>query len=93
MNVILEPVTASQSGVLHHLMQFYFYDFTAYLDIQVEETGKFQPYPGLDKYYRNEDAEYQAFLIRCGEHLAGFALIDHPQENPDESIIWLSSLY
>ncbi|GGA25338.1 GNAT family N-acetyltransferase [Paenibacillus physcomitrellae] len=83
MEIVLEPVTAGQSGVLQNLMQFYFYDFTAYLDIQVEESGKFQPYPGLEKYYNGADGQYEAFLFRYGEHLTGFALVDHPLSHPD----------
>ncbi|WP_237690593.1 GNAT family N-acetyltransferase [Paenibacillus caui] len=84
MGVVLEPVTAGQSDILHNLMQLYFYDFTAFLDIQLEENGRFQPYPGLDKYVAEHgNGLHQAFIIRSSGQIAGFALVDQLTANPE----------
>lgn len=84
MSVWLEAVKGGDGlEVLSNLMQLYFYDFTAYLNIQVEEDGKFQEYPGLEKYLRTSEKRHHAFLIRSDGHIAGFALVDQPLNHPE----------
>lgn len=53
-------------------MQFYIYDFSKYIDKDVEETGRFDDYP-LDKYW-TEDNHF-AYLIKVADQYAGFVLI------------------
>ena len=53
-------------------MQFYIYDFSKYIDADVEETGRFNDYP-LDKYW-TEDNHF-AYLIKVADQYAGFVLI------------------
>lgn len=53
-------------------MRFYIYDFSKYIDKDVEETGRFDDYP-LDKYW-TEDNHF-AYLIKVANQYAGFVLI------------------
>lgn len=83
MYVHLELAGCSDLTLFQHLMQFYFYDFTAYLNIHVEEDGSFQSYPDLEKYLRPSDKRHHAYIIRCDGKIAGFALVDSPANHPD----------
>lgn len=84
MSVQLEYVKGGGGlEIISNLMQFYFYDFTAYLNIQIEEDGKYQAYPGLEKYMRAGEKRHHAFLIRSDGQIAGFALVDQPVNHPE----------
>ncbi|WP_407074310.1 GNAT family N-acetyltransferase [Paenibacillus lacisoli] len=62
-------------------MQFYLYDFTRYLDIDVDEQGVFPEYPGLEEYYAG--GEKLAFIIRSRRRPAGFALMERLEEREE----------
>lgn len=82
MEMKLELVPPERKEVIDHLMQFYLYDFTSYLDIDVARNGKFNEYPDLDTYWNNGEGKY-AYLITFLNKPAGFALVEQlhdPQE-------------
>lgn len=74
MELSLIKVPREQKQVIRHLMQFYLYDFTKYLDIDVDRYGLFPDYPNLDDYFNHADK--YPFLIKNGSSPAGFALVD-----------------
>ena len=62
----------SQEATLGNLMELYAYDFSVIASLEVDESGRFPPYP-LATYW--EDASRFPFLIRSGDRLSGFALL------------------
>ncbi|MDT3424734.1 putative acetyltransferase [Paenibacillus forsythiae] len=71
----LELVPAERKQIISRLMQFYLYDFTRYLDLDVDRDGAYPAYPGLEAYWNSGHNKY-AYLITCDNHPAGFALVD-----------------
>jgi predicted acetyltransferase len=69
---MLIPATADDDTKLRHLMQFYSYDFSNLVDLDVNEEGSFPDGPWDDYWV---DDWRHAFLIRVGAKLAGFALV------------------
>jgi len=70
---------AAQRPVLDRLLQLYKYDFSEFAPIgspygEVDEEGRFAPYPGLESYW--QDSERIPLLIRADDRLAGFALVN-----------------
>jgi len=65
---------AAYKEVIRNLMQFYVYDFSGYVDYDVEENGLFGAYPGLDDYWK-EPADKFPYIIKKGGKYAGFALV------------------
>ncbi|MUK88298.1 GNAT family N-acetyltransferase [Ornithinibacillus sp. L9] len=57
---------------LMNLLQFYIYDFSEFIDVHVEENGRFGEYPLND--YWTEDNHFP-YLIRLNGNYAGFALV------------------
>ncbi|GAK39446.1 hypothetical protein TCA2_1934 [Paenibacillus sp. TCA20] len=78
MELSLTIVSREESQVIRHLMQFYLYDFTKYLDIDVNSDGVFPEYPNLNEYFIRSDKF--PFLIRSGQVPAGFALVERLSE-------------
>lgn len=58
MNMKIELVPRERSQVIRHLMQFYLYDFTKYLNIDVDSNGIFPEYPGLEAFWAEEDRKF-----------------------------------
>jgi predicted acetyltransferase len=74
--VTLEPAGDRREAVAN-LFQFYVHDFADYWEtrrVELQEDGRFPPYPWLDAFW--EDPQGEALLIRAGGALAGFVLID-----------------
>jgi predicted acetyltransferase len=59
--------------VLNNLMQFYFYDFSEFIDAFVDDDGLFSKYHYLE-YYFNEEGRFP-YLIEKEGKLAGFVLV------------------
>ncbi len=91
MEMKLELVPPERKEVIDHLMQFYLYDFTNYLDMDVTATGKFNAYPDLFTYLNNKDGRF-AYLISVLNHPAGFALIEQLQ-NPLEGDYYMTEFF
>jgi predicted acetyltransferase len=73
------PATAAERSILEALAQFYVYDFSELEPpgsdaLDFEAHGAFGPLPHLAEYWTDPDRHPQ--LIRLGDKLAGFALIN-----------------
>jgi predicted acetyltransferase len=77
-SVTVREASAAQRLVLDRLLQLYKYDFSEFAPIgspygEVDEEGRFAPYPGLESYW--QDSGHIPLLIRADDHLAGFVLV------------------
>ncbi|MCQ4085563.1 GNAT family N-acetyltransferase [Saccharibacillus sp. JS10] len=79
-NVKLELVPQQSRTVIENLLQFYLYDFTAYLDIPADENGRFPNYPDLDEYWTKSDRKFP-FLIRVNGEPGGLALVEKTNDS------------
>ncbi|WP_422661063.1 GNAT family N-acetyltransferase [Paenibacillus sp. EC2-1] len=84
-------VPGKQKNVIENLMQFYLYDFTQFLDIDVTERGDFAPYPGLAEYWIKRETRFP-YLITYDNKPAGFALIDR-LDGEDEVDFYLCEFF
>ncbi|WP_223702269.1 GNAT family N-acetyltransferase [Sutcliffiella deserti] len=82
--VHLVKVKQEEEESLQHLIQFYIYEFTRFLEeITLENNGTYKPFD-LKKYW--EEPQYHAFFIKIEEELAGFALIEEGTAESPHSI-------
>ncbi|MFC7680089.1 GNAT family N-acetyltransferase [Paenibacillus sp. GCM10028914] len=84
-------VPSKQKAVIEHLMQFYLYDFTEFLDIDVSNLGSFAPYPGLDEYWVKRETRFPYLMTYLGKP-AGFALVDR-MDDRTEADFYLSEFF
>ena len=69
--VALEPITRDQAPVLHNLFELYVHDFSEYVPIDLQPSGRFDVSAG-DQWWARED--HFPFFIRANGKLGGFAL-------------------
>jgi predicted acetyltransferase len=69
--VALEPITRDQAPVLRNLFELYAYDFSEYVPIDLQPSGRFEV-PVGDQWWARED--HFPFFIRADGKLGGFAL-------------------
>src|SRR3954447_13292802 len=74
MNFELIHASQGYKGVINNLMQFYMYDFSAYVDLDLEEDGFFQTYPNLEDYWIERDKKFP-YIIKKNEKYVGFVLV------------------
>jgi hypothetical protein len=60
--------------VIANLMQLYIYDFTEFMDFDVQANGLFEAYPYLDNYWKETNHRFP-YLILQGKHIIGFVLV------------------
>ena|SRR5215217_112906 len=60
--------------VIENLMQFYIYDFSEYIDYDVEADGLYKFYPGLEEYRKEKNGKFP-YIIKKGEKYVGFVLV------------------
>ncbi|AIQ30236.1 MULTISPECIES: GNAT family N-acetyltransferase [Paenibacillus] len=82
MELGIELVPKEQKQIISRLMQFYLYDFTRYLELQVDRDGLFPSYPGLEAYW-NSGLNKFAYLFTVDGNIAGFALVDRLLRDPE----------
>ncbi|OPG95869.1 GNAT family N-acetyltransferase [Chryseobacterium mucoviscidosis] len=92
MNIKIELVPRERSQVIRHLMQFYLYDFTKYLNIDVDSNGIFPEYPGLDAFWLEEDRKFP-FLITSDAAPAGFALVERCEPGSKDNDYYLTEFF
>ncbi|OWA33552.1 GNAT family N-acetyltransferase [Saccharibacillus sp. O16] len=73
MNAEIIQANQNHKEVLDNLMQFYIYDFSEFLSFDVEENGRYSPYPVED--YLQEGNHQFAYMIKREEKYVGFALV------------------
>src|SRR5215471_803041 len=74
MDVSLLQASQKKKSVIENLMQFYIYDFSEYMNLEVEEDGKFAAYPDLDNYWIDEKNKFPYLIAKDGKYV-GFALV------------------
>ena len=82
MRVEVRVAAFEEKAVLRRLMQLYLYDFTEFLDHELDEHGEFgNRY--FDHYWAADAGETRApYLVRADGKLAGFALVRRVGEGP-----------
>ncbi|MEK4461412.1 MULTISPECIES: GNAT family N-acetyltransferase [unclassified Paenibacillus] len=80
MNYQIKRATLEEKEILNNLMQFYMYDFSEYMDLHLEENGKFNDYPLND--YWTEDSNFPYLLTLNGKN-AGFVLVKLKNRDDD----------
>ena len=73
MNVEISKVDKADKTVLRNLLEFYCYDFSEYIQIDVNAHGKFE-YPYIDSYW--SDADRHPYFIKVNGKYAGFILLN-----------------
>jgi predicted acetyltransferase len=69
----MTPATEDERTVLENLVQLYVYDWSELLHFEIGANGRFEDF-SLDAYWL--DNWRHPFLLRVGDNLAGFALIE-----------------
>jgi len=73
METSVSPASAADESVLRNLAQLYAYDFADIMGWDIPDTGRF-PDAIVDGCF--DGGHRHAFLLRAGERLAGFAIVD-----------------
>ncbi|MFO8035358.1 MAG: GNAT family N-acetyltransferase [Anaerolineales bacterium] len=71
-DIKLVPAARSEMKVMERLFQFYLYDFSQFVDLEIDQQGCFE-YPSLDVYWQEPDRF--PYFIEVEGKLAGFVLI------------------
>lgn len=82
MNIEIRIAQKDEEPVLKHLLELYLYDFTEFLDLDVQEDGAFG-YKYLPHYW-TESGRFP-FLVSVDGKWAGFALVRFIQEEGREA--------
>lgn len=70
----LVPATEEHKVIIENLMQYYIYDFSEYIDCEVDDNGLFAPYPYLNHYWTEPTFRFP-YLIHQQQKNVGFALV------------------
>lgn len=73
METEIKPIKKHERPVLENLMQFYFYDFSAFNGADVTETGQFGEYPYTSLHWTEENRH--PYFIQHQGNIAGFVLV------------------
>jgi predicted acetyltransferase len=74
MNFKLVKASQDEISIMSHLIQFYIYDFSEFVERDVKEDGLFEPYPGLRDYWQEENHKFPYFIKQEKTYL-GFVLV------------------
>jgi predicted acetyltransferase len=77
--------TPEQEPILANLLELYVHDFSAFLDLDIAEDGRFG-YLSLPLYW-SEPGRYP-FLIRMDGKLAGLALVKKGSVPSGDDVVW-----
>ena len=80
MDIKLIEASHIHKDVIKNLMQFYMYDFSEFVDVDVEADGLFAAYKNLDDYWNDENRF--SYIIQKDEIYIGFVLIRYIEEQP-----------
>lgn len=72
MATVISRVTTAETAALECMVQLYLHDFSEFGPFELNAEGLFS-YPDLDKFWM--EPRCYAFLARCDNRLAGFALV------------------
>jgi predicted acetyltransferase len=71
-NVYIEEVLLNEEHILQNMFEFYDYEFSQYLNFEVNKEGLFRRAP-VSEYLSND--EYHSFFIKSAERLLGFVIL------------------
>lgn len=73
MDISLDRITENEKEIFKNLIQFFAYDFSELIDMDVDDNGLYPALKDMDDYYTQ--SEYVSFFIRISGKLAGLAVI------------------
>lgn len=73
MNFKLIKALHQQKAIIKNLMQFYMYDFSEFIDLDVQEDGLYETYKNLGDYWKDENRF--PYIIQKDEKYIGFVLV------------------
>jgi predicted acetyltransferase len=79
------PAAPEQQPILANLLQLYAHDFSHFIELELDETGRFG-YKDLPLYWTEPDR--YPFLITAGGKLAGFALVRKGSRLSGDPGVW-----
>lgn len=91
MKIKVIKATKKHQVIITNLMQFYYYDFSEYLDFEVEKNGLFQPYPDLETYW--EDKLKFPYIIKIDNQYVGFALVRNVKDTSVTSYFSITEFF
>ena len=59
---------------IKNLMQFYVYDFSEFIDLDVGADGLFEPYRDLEEYWKDPNSRFPYLIKKEGKYI-GFVLV------------------
>jgi predicted acetyltransferase len=74
MNFILLTASEEHKIVIQNLMQYYIYDFSEYINYDVEDDGLFALYANLMDYWAGNNGKFP-YVIKIDEKYIGFVLV------------------
>lgn len=66
--------SAEHKTVIKNLMQFYIYDFSEFIQLDVDADGLFPAYHHLDEYWTEDDSRFP-YIIQQDDKYIGFVLV------------------
>ncbi|CAH1059793.1 GNAT family N-acetyltransferase [Paenibacillus pseudetheri] len=89
MNVYIEEVRLNEEHILRNMFEFYDYEFSQYLNFEVNKEGLFRKAPVTE--YLSKD-EYSSFFIKSTGTLLGFVIVKMTNSKPSFEIEQFSIL-
>jgi predicted acetyltransferase len=74
MNYDLILASKEYKNTIRNLMQFYIYDFSEFVQCDVEEDGLYGAYPYLEDYWKEEKHRFP-YVIKQDKKYVGFVLV------------------
>lgn len=74
MDAQLKKASVQDENIIANLMQFYMYDFSEFVDIDVQDDGLFAAYGHLDEYWKKYNHMFP-YIICKDENYVGFVLV------------------
>lgn len=79
------PALPEQAPVLANLIELYAHDFSAFMDLELDDDGRFG-YRQLPLYWT--EARRHPFLMKANGQLAGFVLLQQGSQLSGDADIW-----
>lgn len=77
MELHLHRVAPEERKILENVAEYYVYDFSEYLDLEIRPDGRFGFHSLIPYWNWNDPGRQHAFFIRIGGNIAGFVLIEN----------------
>jgi len=81
MNVDIEGVQLNEEHILRNMFEFYDYEFSQYLNFELNKEGLFRKAP-VTEYLSND--EFNSFFIKSDGTLLGFVIVKMTNSNPSK---------